>query len=340
MKEDLDHILVNIRPIWANVKSQTFFLTGGTGFFGKWFLLSFHHINTCLNLNNKLLVLSRNPQAFLNKYPQFKNLNNIEFVAGDVRNFEFPENSIDYIIHAATEASVALNLDEPLLMYNTIVDGTKRVLELAKEKKVNAVLHTSSGAVYGIQPSEITHISEDFNGCPAVYAANAAYGEGKRVSEMLAAMFERKFGIKSKIARCYAFIGPYLPLDGAFAAGNFINDVLQNKDIFINSDGTAYRSYLYVTDLMIWLWTILFNGESSRAYNVGSEEDLSIGQLAKLVSSYNTKCGVKLAIENPVNLNPHRYVPSTQRAQSELGLSALIPLRTAVERTIAFYKTN
>lgn len=334
--EDLQQITDHTNTVWEELKGKTIFLTGGTGFFGKWLLESFLFANDSLSLDAKMIVLSRDPVSFLSGHPFF-NRSSITFVSGDVRTFTFPAEEIDYIIHAATEASVSLNLEQPLLMYDTIVDGTRRVLDLAHSKKVKAVLHTSSGAIYGRQPSSITHVPEDFSGSPDVYDKGAAYGEGKRVAELLANQYYNIYGVASKIARCYAFAGPYLPLDTHFAIGNFINDVLHNREIVINGDGSPYRSYLYASDLTIWLWQILVFGKPARPYNVGSDEDVTIEQLANEVSFF-AGGNSEVQILQPKSKNPPaRYVPDIKRAKDELNLSVLVPLHEAIRKTIKYY---
>ncbi len=337
LSSDLAHIVKYTNSLWGEMRGKTLFITGGTGFFGKWLLESFAYANRELSLEAKLIVLSRNPEAFLALNPQFNNPT-ISFLKGDIRSFVFPEEvPLDYIIHAATEASVSLNLEAPLLMFDTIVEGTKRVLELARVKNISAILHTSSGAVYGKQPSEMTHVDEEYNGCPDSYSKDAAYGEGKRVAEMLCAIYHKNYGVNSKIARCYAFVGPYLPLDGHFAIGNFINDVLNKRDLLINGDGTPYRSYLYASDLVIWLWTILVKGESGVPYNVGSDIELTIAELArKIVKENNANVKIRILQPEVENAKVSRYVPNVNRAK-KLGLAIHIDLTLAIEKTMKFY---
>lgn len=334
---DLDHVLQHTAPLWRDVSCKTIFITGGTGFFGKWLLNTFIHINTEQGLKNKAIVLTRNKQKFLSTFSEFER-DDISFIEGDVSNFNFPEGKIDYIIHAATDADMNLNIDQPLLMYDTIVNGTKRVLELAREKKVISVLLTSSGAVYGDQPQNITHVSEEFMGAPHTLAANSSYGEGKRVAEMLAGIYYRQFNVPSKVARCYAFAGPYLPLDGTFAFGNFLQNVIDAKEIIIKGDGTPRRSYLYAADLAIWLWSILFKGTNNRVYNVGSDEDVSIKDLADAFAGLSSR-NINVTVEGTAvpGQNIKRYVPSIARAKEELNLHVYINLKEAIQRTVSFY---
>ena len=337
--EDLDHVLIHTRQLWIDYfpNGSTLLITGGTGFFGKWLVETFLHINNKLQLNGKLIVLSRDPKRFKTEYPQF-NTPTIQFIKGDIRSFNFPEEKIDYIVHTAAEASTSLNLDHPLEMYDTIVAGAQNILELARQKNVKAILHTSSGAVYGKQPSELTHISESYTGCPDIYDTNAAYGEGKRVAEMLSSFYFKNYSVSSKIARCFAFVGPYLPLDAHFAIGNFIKNTLKQEDIIIKGDGTPYRSYMYASDLSIWLWTILFKAKPCKPYNVGSEEAIMLNDLAKSLSSFNERSQIEIH-QSAMIKNSTRYVPSTQRAQTELGLQQLLCLKESLLKTLK-YNTN
>lgn len=335
LENDLKHIVSHTSQVWETLAGKTLFLTGGTGFFGKWILESFIYANSTLALGSKLIVLSRNPQKFVQDHPQFDN-QGIEFLQGDVRDFVYPEAPVDYILHTASDVSPMLNNEQPLLMFDTIAGGTRHVLEMARLKNVKAVLHTSSGAVYGRQPAELTHIKEDFIGGQDVYERGAAYGEGKRVAEMLGKIYYDTYGVESKVARCFAFVGPYLPLHTHFAIGNFINDVLNGHKIVIKGDGTPYRSYLYASDLAIWLWTILVFGKNCRPYNVGSDVDLPIADLAKTVASFSAHNKEIDILTKPSGAPPARYVPNIDRAKTELNLQVNISLDEAIEKTIAF----
>jgi len=127
-------------------------------------------------------------------------------------------------------------------------------------------------------------------------------------------------------------------LDAHFAIGNFIADRLHDRPIRVQGDGTPVRSYLYASDLMIWLWTILFQGQSRRAYNVGSEEALSIGILAREVAAaLPPDVDVDIASPAIAGAPVQRYLPCTARAREELGLRAEVTLREAICRTHAWF---
>ncbi len=338
-QSDLEEVLAATAPLWPELRNQQLFLTGGTGFFGTWLVETFLHANRALALNARLTVLTRNPEAFARKAPHLAHDPSLRLLEGDVRNFTFPSGDYPYVIHAATEASARQLAEAPFAMLDTIVDGTRHILDFAATHGTQKFLLTSSGGVYGRQPPHLPNIPEDYPGAPDPLDPASTYGEGKRLSELLCALHARTTACEYKIARCFAFLGPHLPLDAHFAAGNFLADALAGRHIRIASDGTAIRSYLYATDLAIALWTMLFRAPSLRAYNIGSDQPVTIRDLAGLaVASVNPALSVTLAKPPDQNAVPHRYVPSTARAASELNLHPTVTLAEAFSRTAAWHR--
>lgn len=338
LKDDLDHILKHTAGLWDELRGKRIFITGGTGFFGCWLLESFAWANEKLDLGASALVLTRNVELLHKKAPNLTENPAISFHIGDVRSFDYPSGEFSHIIHAATAASAKLNDEDPLLMLDTIIEGTRRVLDFAVQCGAKKLLLTSSGVVYGKQPPEMTHIPEDYMGGPNTMDPQSAYAEGKRVSELLCAIYSKKFGIECKIARGFAFVGPYFPFDIHYAIGNFIRDARNGGPIVIKGDGTPYRSYLYAADLAIWLWTILFRGKSCKPYNVGSEEEVSVAQLAFLVADcFKPHVAINISCTHQANNEPIYYVPSTERTNTELNLNRQFNLKTALNKTISYY---
>ena len=332
---DLDHILSHTAGLWEDLRGKRLFLTGGTGFLGCWLLESLLWADAVLSLGIETVVLSRSPAAFGAKQPHLASHPAVRLLAGDTRTFAFPPGEFTHIVHAATDASAALNAENPLLMIETITQGTKQALEFARQCGCRRFLLVSSGGVYGRQPPELPLLPEDYTGAPDTSSPRAAYGEGKRLAELYCAIYAEKYGLQTVTARGFAFVGPYLPLDKHFAVGNFIRDGLRDGPIEVGGDGTPVRSYLYGADLAIWLWTILLRGTPGRAYNVGSEDALTIGDLAHAVAGqFSPKLPVRVARQAPENQPAERYVPSTQWARQELGLDAWISLEEALRRTI------
>src|SRR6266404_780357 len=337
LARDLDDILARTEPLWQELRGQRILITGATGFFGCWLLESFVWANRRLNLHAHAVGVSRNPGRLAEKAPHLVQDPAITLHAADVRHGDFPQGTLSHVIHAATEASSKLNTESPLVMFDTIVEGTRRALQFSIASSVNRFLFVSSGAVYGAQPPQLTHVSESFEGAPDSLNPGSAYAEGKRSAEMLCALAASP-RLVTTVARCFAFVGPYMKLDAHFAIGNFIADRLHDRPIHIQGDGSPVRSYLYASDMMVWLWTILFRGQSRRAYNVGSEEALNIASLAhEVAAALPPVIDVNITSTATAGAPVHRYVPCTARARQELGLRAEVPLREAIRRTHAWF---
>jgi len=197
----------------------------------------------------------------------------------------------------------------------------------------------STGAVYGNTPSHFEKIPEDF--CGSINSANSehAYNAVRRVMETLSVICAEEGGFEVKIARCFSFIGPYLPLNGRFAVSDFISNSLSNKKIIVKGDGKAVRSFLYMADLAIWLWTILFRGKSGRPYNVGSELPSTILEIAERIADESISPLPVVILKKTIKgITPDHYVPDTSRAQSELTLYQRIPFSIAIKKTLNWYR--
>lgn len=340
---DLDMVLAQTRDLWQEMRGQSIFITGGTGFFGCWLVESFCHINRALGLDARATVLTRDPAKFTAQCPHLANDPALTLLAGDVRDFAFPAGEFRFVIHAATEASAKQAAEEPLEMLSTILAGTERTLKFAAQCGARKFLLTSSGAVYGPQPAELTHVPESYGGAPNQLDPSSVYAEGKRAAELMCVLHQRSAAARgiefeAKIARCWAFCGPHLPLDAHFAIGNFIADVLAGRPISIAGDGTPRRSYLYAADLAAWLWTILFRAPSLLAINVGSGNDMSILELAECVAATLAPATeIHVAQQAVPGAQPARYVPSVERAERLLGLRQTVSMEEAIRRTAAWH---
>ena len=228
-----------------------------------------------------------------------------------MRSFKHPAGTFSHLIHAATTSSAQVQV-EPGEMFETILEGTRQALAFAHGAGVRKFLFVSSGAVYGRYPRTEQEIAEDDRNGPDPMDPGSAYDEGKRAAELMCALARRADGLETKVARCFAFVGPMVPLDAHFAVGNFLRNGLAGEPIQVGGDGTPHRSYLHTADLMVWLWTILVAGRPGRAYNVGSDRGLAIATLARKVADlFGTDVQIARAAV-PGQLTQH-YVPSIRR---------------------------
>ena len=334
---DLEHVIRHTEHLWEELRGARLFLTGGTGFFGRWLVESFLAANRSLGLGARLVVLTRDASAAVHRIPLAAGDTAVAFIQGDVRTFQVTDYAATHIIHGATAASAALNAERPLEMLDTIVDGTRLTMEYARACGAHRVLHLSSGAVYGVQPPALDHVDETYRGGPDPLDPTQAYAEGKRVAELIATLVARD-AFELTIARGFAFVGPGLPLDAHFAIGNFIGNAINGEPIRLSGDGSPFRSYLHAADLSVWLWTILLRGQNGRAYNVGSEHAISVYDLACLVADLAPRrCEVIRSSEPDPARKAPRYVPCTRRASQELGLEVRIDLADAIARTMRWH---
>ena len=238
-ERDLDHILEHTQGLWDELRGGRLFVTGGGGFFGRWMLESFLRANDDLGLGAAAIVLTRDPRAFADAAPHITDHKAVTLHAGDVRSFDDPLVGCTHVLHMATETALGVS---PAASFQTAVEGTERVLDFAVRGGARKLLLTSSGAVYGTQPPECERIPEEYTGAPHPDDLSAGYAHGKRAAELLCSAAAAQGTLETKIARCFAFVGPQLPLDSNFAIGNFIRDALYRDRIDVAGDATSRRS--------------------------------------------------------------------------------------------------
>jgi nucleoside-diphosphate-sugar epimerase len=330
---DMDAILIQCANVWKILDGKSIFITGGTGFIGRWLLESIYEANRKLNITINVTILTRSVEAFNAKEPHLVNCKEFSFVAGDIVDFNDDiSGDFDYMIHAATEASASLNETNPRKMFNTIVNGTQNMLDFSTKKSIGKVLFLSSGAIYGQQPWEMKYVSEGWNGSLDCCNPTNTYAEAKRAAEMACSIYAKQFGSVISIARIFSLLGPHLPIDTHFAAGNFIRDSINGKKIIVNGNGLPERSFLYPTDMVVWLLHILVE-KKGEVYNIGSDESISIGNLAKLISNTIGSKGFEIRDENDLGWNLGRYVPAIDKIKSNLGVEKQVALNDAIYRT-------
>ena len=336
LSDELDEVLEPAADDLRAQRGARILITGATGFVGSCLLESIAWSNARLGTGIQAVCLTRNPAAAIAKLGHVLHGAGVELARGDVRALSSGLGHFDGVIHAATPAPSDVE-GRPLELFSATIDAGRSVLELARACGSIPFLLTSSGAVYGKQPESVSHTTEDAGFATDFLEPSNAYQEGKRTLEFMSLLYANEYGVRVKIARLFAFVGPYLPLDRNFAVGNFIADALAGRPITLSGDGTTVRSYLYAFDMVAWLWAIYARGQVLRPYNVGASEAVDMRALATLVAdAAGTDAGIRVLGEKVPRRPVDRYVPSNARVVSELGVSERIGLDAALRRTLDF----
>jgi nucleoside-diphosphate-sugar epimerase len=312
-------------------------LTGGTGFFGSWVLVSFAALRK-LGLPIEMTVLSRDPSKFLANNPSFANIPGLVFRRGDVMDATIPF-SITHILHFATAGAKPLHGETDKEVHVKVVEGTRHMLSEAKRVGAARLLLASSGAVYGKSPKGDAAPGYSDRASESVLHADArlsVYGAAKREAEELCRQMAATREIETIIARGFSFGGPLFPVEGPYAISNFMSAILNNRPLQVKTPH-AVRSFLDGRDLAIVLWKLLAKGKTGEAYNVGSDESVSMSDLADLLRAVAWKVSLhvpEIRLMTPTYSGSTRpadvYRPSIVKLATELGWAPSISLRESL----------
>ncbi len=339
IKEDISSI-INCFDYWERFKNKTILITGANGFLPAYLVESFLSLDK--TYNTKIIAIVRNKQKANNRFKNYMTDTNLEIIEHDVCN-EFNYNhKIDFIIHAASQASPKYYKVDPVGTLNANVLGTINMLKLAQKKSVESFLYFSSGEVYGEVKDEFMPIKEDTFGYLNPALVRSCYGESKRMGETICVSYFAQYGIKAKIVRPFHTYGPGMVLDDGRVYADFVANILKDQNIILNSDGKAKRAFCYLTDATIGFLTVLVNGENGEAYNVGNpQEEYSILELANILVNLYPEKKIEVILNKTINTD---YLKSTITRNSpnidklkKLNWNPTVTIKKGFKRTVSSF---
>lgn len=312
------------------MSGRSLLLIGGSGFFGKSFLDAYRRGLLKPWSIERIFVVARSASMLRRDFPALIDANVTLLDADAARVDSLP--AADIVVHAASTTDARRYAENPQAERANILKAVDNYVGIAERAhRASRIVFASSGAVYGQQPSDVRELREDFRPGDAgtLVAHKRDYAEAKRLSEERIAALG-SLGVRTSIARCFAFVGHYLPRDQHFAIGNFLGDGLAGRPIRVNARKAVYRSYMHADDLVLWLMSI---AEAASAdcpiYNVGSDEAVTMGEIAGVVAA---RFGVPADVPPITDPEVDRYIPSISRARTELGLKLTFDLASAVDQ--------
>lgn len=305
IQKDIEEIVNQISGL-ERFRGKTVLIAGANGMLPAYMVETLIYLNLLkINFNVKVIALVRNKLKTEKRFKHLLGDHNLLIIEQDVCIDLNLDEKIDFIIHAASQASPRFYGIDPVGTLSANILGTINLIKLAKKNNVESFLFFSSGEVYGQVEEKDIPISEDTFGYLNPAKVRSCYAESKRMGENICVSWFHQFGVKAKIVRPFHTYGPGMSLDDGRVFADFVSDIVRNKNIEIMSDGKAIRPYCYISDAVIAFFTILLKGEDGEAYNVGNPNgELSVIQLANLLLGIFPEKQLKVQfIEKEINKN-------------------------------------
>ncbi|MBC7695271.1 MAG: NAD-dependent epimerase/dehydratase family protein [Burkholderiales bacterium] len=336
IKEDINTI-INQFENWDRFKNKTILISGANGFLPAYLVETLIELDNRYAMNIKVIALVRNYEKAKIRFSHHIENKHLQFIVQDVCDPIAIDKKIDFIIHAASQASPKYYGVDPVGTLSPNVIGTINLAKLGIENNVESFLYFSSSEVYGELPESLMPVKEGVFGFIDPARVRSCYGESKRMGETICVSYHHQFGLKSKIVRPFHTYGPGMMLDDGRVYADFISNLISNKDIVLNSDGSARRAFCYLTDATVGFFKVLLDGKTGEAYNIGNpHEEYSISELAQLV--INLKPGLKVIVKIPETTG--QYLKSTVSKNSP-NIDKMIDLswEPSVSAKIGFERT-
>jgi UDP-glucuronate decarboxylase len=282
IEEDLRRIVSSGLP-WDRLFGKTILISGANGFVPSYMLETLLYLNESAGAGIHAVALVRNRERAAGRLGHLAGRPDLTIVVQNVQDPYVGPVAVDFVIHAASQASPKFYSTDPVGTFAANVMGTWRMLETARDARSEGFLFFSSGEVYGQLEDPSVPVSETSFGYVDPVSIRSCYAEGKRGGETLCACWHSQFGIPAKIMRLSHTYGPRMDLSDGRVFADFVADVVAGRNIVMKSDGSARRPFCYLADAIEGIFTVLLLGNSGEAYNVGSDSEISILELAELL---------------------------------------------------------
>ena len=296
IKEDISRI-IDIFDDWQRFQNKTILISGANGFLPAYLVETFLALDR--SYNTSVIALVRNKQKAEDRFKHLLNHPNLKIFVQDVSEIFDMNDKIDFIIHAASQASPKYYGIDPVGTLNANVLGTINLVRLAQKNNAESFLFFSSGEVYGQVKAEDIPIKEDTFGYLDCASVRACYGESKRMGENICVSYHAQYGVNAKMVRPAHTYGPGMALDDGRVFADFVSNIVNRQNIVLKSDGSAIRPFCYLADATLGYLTVLTKGENGQAYNVGNPyEEYSMLELAGTLVDLFPEYGLKVVRNN------------------------------------------
>ena len=328
---------------WELLANQSILVTGANGFLPAYMIETLLYLNSTRGLNVKVIGLVRNMLRGNLRFQKYAHRTDFELIEHDVSQPFVFESSLNYIVHAASQASPKYYASDPVGTLAANVLGTYYLLQLAKQHAVSDFLYFSSGEVYGEVDSKHIPTIETAYGLVDPLNIRSCYAESKRMAENMLVSFSHQFNIPGKIVRPFHTYGPGLRLDDGRVFSDFIADIVYSRDIQVLGDGRAVRSFCYLADAVVGYFTVLLKGKNREAYNIGNPDcAISILELANRLSTHFKEKNIQ--VKQVPRLQNNAYTesnisincPDISKARG-LGWCPLISIEQGFSQTVASF---
>ncbi|MCH5255802.1 MAG: NAD(P)-dependent oxidoreductase [Lachnospiraceae bacterium] len=338
LEEDQCNIATAAAVDWQKLHNSTILITGATGLIGATLVRGLMAYNDMNAGNIQVIALIRNKEKANALFEKYIAKGWVKLIVGDIMQEIVTDESVDYIIHGASETSSKAFVEKPVETILTAVEGSKNLLELAHKNQVKSMVYMSSMEVYGT-PNDSEPLTEDKMGYLNPMAVRSSYSESKRMVENLCVAYASEYHVPVKILRLTQTFGPGVLLDDGRVFAEFARCATHGKDICLQTQGKTKRMYLYTADAVVALLTVLTKGKNGEAYNAANSETFcSIREMAEMVAAEFGKgnCQVRIAIPDTPNTsyNPTSEIFMDMSKIEKLGWKAEKGLREMYERMI------